>query len=141
MAIHPPPPPSYDIGIGCWPCLQGTCELKRLKWRHVYMYMYIVIRYLSKVQIKGRITLCIVTYQLYDCVHVHMYRKYIRCSIKYYHHGFDNYLFDLNAIYAQKAETAFGYLQSNLGYSLFFLYLFTLINTFSYRHSIRDDII
>lgn len=59
----------------------------------------------------------------------------------YYHHGFDNYLFDLNAIYAQKAETAFGYLQSNLGYSLFFLYLFTLINTFSYRHSIRDDII
>lgn len=85
MAIHPPPPNlrywDWVLTLSSRHMWTQKIEMATRTGILVYMYMYIVIRYLSKVQIKGRITLCIVTYQLYDCVHVHMYRKYIRCSI------------------------------------------------------------
>lgn len=84
MAIHPPPNLRYwdwVLTLSSRHMWTQKIEMATRTGILVYMYMYIVIRYLSKFQIKGRITLCIVTYQLYDCVHVHMYRKYIRCSI------------------------------------------------------------
>lgn len=40
MAIHPPPP-TYDIGIGCWPCLQAHVNSKGTYWDtciHVHVY-------------------------------------------------------------------------------------------------------
>lgn len=84
MAIHPPPNLRYwdwVLTLSSRHMWTQKIEMATRTGILVYMYMYIVIRYLSKFQIKGRITLCIVTYQLNDCVHVHMYRKYIRCSI------------------------------------------------------------
>lgn len=139
MAIHPPPPPPTISGLGVGLVFKHMWTQKARTGILVYMYMYIVIRYLSKVQIKGRITLCIVTYQLYDCVHVHMYRKYIRCSIilspRFWH------LFSWSQCHIRPKGGNSVWLSTVKSGVFSLLFIFIYFNTFSYRHSIRDDII